>query len=148
MKNEFRFDSFGTTNETKHYFAIIGCREGNVYSHYEQENKGVHLKNSALPEEIMESASNLMYDICVSNATKGEVSISNVIKHIVKLENSIKDRIREGGSDYFAYNQIKTAQTYRLEPNRSPYAHYLLWDEVFAPKYGKCEEPPYVGYRV
>lgn len=148
MKNEFRFDALAITNETKHYYGIIGCREGNVYSEYEQENKGVHLKNSALPGEIMDAASELMLDICKQVAQEGKVSIKRVIERIVTLEHDIQAKIRAGESDYFAYIQIKTAETYTAEPNRSPYYHYMLWDEVFAPKYGKCEAPPYVGLRI
>ena len=37
----------------KHYFAYKAAREGNVFKHLEEEIKGVYLKDSNCPPQIM-----------------------------------------------------------------------------------------------
>ena len=32
---------------------------------------------------------------------------------------------------------------FKKGPSESPYFHYLLWENVFAEKYGHVDEPPY-----
>ena len=49
MKNEYKFDVFVPTQVAKHYYASIGCQEGNLYKAQEPEIKGVHLKSSNAP---------------------------------------------------------------------------------------------------
>lgn len=148
MKNEFRFDGFAVTNETKHYYGLIGCREGNVFDKLKQEIKGVHLKNSAVPIEIMDKAADFMQEILQAAISGNQLSMIDIINMLRAIEKEISDKIKEGKSDYFVFNQIKSKDSYRLPENQSPYYHYTLWQEVFAPKYGETEPPPYTALKV
>lgn len=148
MKNEFRFDVYFPTFETKHYYSIIGCKEGNVYSEYKQERKGVHLRNSAIKPAVMKRAANMMKDICERIARNTKINIHEVIQAVADQEIEIIEDIRSGKSNYFKYEKVNTAESYKLDETRSKFASYTLWRDVFAPKYGDSETPPYVAYKV
>lgn len=141
MKNEFAFDVFVPTDVSKHYWAYIGCQEGNVFKDYEMEIKGVHLKSSNAPKKITAKAQEMMKfvnDCVVSNKP---INLTNFLKEIAKVENEIKESILSGNLEYFRLGQIKPAASYTLDQRRSAYGYYLFWQEVFAEKYGECPEP-------
>jgi hypothetical protein len=63
MKNEYRFDVFVPTQLGKHYYATMGCQEGNVFSKRKIEIKGVGLKSSNSPKVILNKAQAMMQDV-------------------------------------------------------------------------------------
>ena len=141
MKNEFYFPVFVPTSVGKHYFASISCQEGNVYDKIKREIKGVHLKNSNSPKEITNAASEMMNEI-MDTVMKGEkLSLYYYIKRVADIERYVYEGIKKGS--FFRLGQIKSPDSYKNEPESSPYLHYLLWTKVFAPKYGTFSEPPY-----
>jgi len=143
MKNEFKFDAFVVTNVAKHYYAKISIQEGNVFKEREREIKGVHLKSSNSPLIVTKKANELMDFVMESVLNNRKISIVSVLKDIADVERSIKDTIFAGGLDYFRLSQIKTPDSYTREERESPYINYLLWQEVFADKYGSLPPPPY-----
>jgi hypothetical protein len=143
MKNEFKFDAFIVTNVAKHYYAKISIQEGNVFKDREREIKGVHLKSSNSPLIVTKKANELMEFVMESILTNKKIAITNILKDIADVERSIKSTIFAGGLDYFRLSQIKTPDSYTREERESPYIHYLLWEEVFAEKYGHLAPPPY-----
>lgn len=148
MKNEFRFDVFSPTQETKHYYSIYGCQDGNVLADFKTEVKGVHLRNSALPPAIMEAAANKMREICV-RVSKGEkISIVEELQYVADKELEILQAIRRGDSNYFKLEKVGAADSYKQGEQAHKYVSYTLWRDVFADKYGACEVPPYTAYKV
>ena len=143
MKNEFKFDVFVTTQIAKHYFALIGCQEGNLFEEYKKEIKGVHLKSSTAPKKVTKQATDMMIRIMQTVLNGESIELSKILKEIADTEREIIASIKAGSHEYFRYNQIKQADAYKKSPSESPYIHYLLWDEVFAPKYGSVTEVPY-----
>lgn len=148
MKNEYRFDGFGVTNRTKHYYALIGCQEGNVFKEYSQEIKGVGLKSSAVPKDIMEAAADFMRKIIADTIEGKSISMIEIINKIIETEDNIYNKVKSNSSEYFTFQQIKSADSYKLAPHQSPYQHYTMWKEVFAPKYGETQPPPYTALKV
>lgn len=143
MKNEFYFPVFIPTRVNKHYFASISCQEGNVYDKIKREVKGVHLKNSNSPKFIIDAANDMMNDI-MDTAMRGEkISLLKLIKQVADIERGIIAGIKSGDPKYFRAGTIKQQIAYTNEPERSPYFYYMLWQEVFAPKYGEIIEPPF-----
>jgi len=143
MKNEFKFDVFIVTNVAKHYYAKISIQEGNVFKEREREIKGVHLKSSNSPKFVTKKANELMEFVMESVLNNKKISITKILKDIADTEREIKSTIFAGGLDYFRLSQIKTPDSYTREERDSPYINYLLWQEVFAEKYGSLPEPPY-----
>lgn len=148
MKNEFLFGVFVPTNNTKHYFASQMVKEGNVYKKPKLEIKGVHLKSSNNPPEINEEAENLMSYICDTLRQNKLIDIEHVLRWVGDVERRILDSVDKGEPRYFKRGQIKDKISYSGPPEQSNYKHYLMWNEIFAPKYGQVAPPPYSSVQV
>jgi hypothetical protein len=147
MKNEYYFPVFVLTSRAKHYFARIAAREGNVYKHFETEIKGVALRNSNVPPDIMKSAKSLMLSVMDSIMKCEKISFDAILSEIAQREYAIRKDVESGGYSLMTKGQIKSPDSYKAA-ERSPYVHYGLWEEVFAPKYGHVEAPPYRAIKV
>ena len=143
MKNEYKFDVFVPTNVAKHYFALIGCQEGNLFSDYEMEIKGVHLKSSNAPKAINAEAKKMMRYIMDAVLEGRLLSLNHLLKWVADIERGVVESIEKGSPEYFRRGQIKIPASYSKAPEESPYSYYLLWEEVFAAKYGSSQPPPF-----
>jgi len=148
MKNEFKFDVFVTTQVAKHYYALISCREGNVYTDFKEEIKGVHLKSSNAPPAINAKAKELMIGTMKKIISGEDLYLSQILTEIADEERVILKSLRSGSLEYFRGAQIKGPDSYTLDPERSPYMHYTFWNEVFGPKHGEAPPPPYAAIKV
>lgn len=149
MKNEYKFDVFVPTQVAKHYFASIGCQEGNLYAEQKEEIKGVHLKSSNAPRVVMAKAKAMMIEIMDTIMQEKKLSIMKYLDEIATLEHDIRDSIMVRNSyEYFRMGQIKTAESYTLPPEKSNFAHYTFWNATFGSVYGVVPEPPYMSVKV
>lgn len=147
MKNEYYFPIFVPTGVAKHYYALIAFQEGNIYKDFGKEIKGVHLKSSNAPKIVMDETRKLMDHVMLSIIDGKKISITYVLKWVADIERNIINNIKAGHHDYFRRAQIKTSDSYKRK-EESPYMHYLMWQEVFAPKYGEAQPPPYTGLKI
>jgi hypothetical protein len=67
---------------------------------------------------------------------------------VADLERDVQRSIIAGESTYMRSGQIKTAESYKKDPQSSPYQFYDLWQKVFAPKYGEAPPPPYQAMKL
>lgn len=148
MKNEFKFDVFVPTQVAKHYFAYISAQEGNVFAKYEKEIKGVHLKSSNAPKAVMKEAEKMMVEIMETVIAEKKISIARMLKWVADIERNVIESIKKGSHEYFRMGQVKTPESYTKAKEESPYMTYLMWQEVFAPKYGEVPKPPYMTVKV
>ena len=148
MKNEYKFDVFVPTQVGKHYFAYIGCQEGNLYIDYDMEVKGVHLKSSNVPAEIMKKAVGMMQDIMNAAKNGEKISIAEKLAFVAQIEKEVTQAVISGDSRFLRSQQIQAANSYKKGPDQSPYAQYLLWQRIFAKKYGDAPPPPYAVFKV
>jgi hypothetical protein len=148
MKNEFYFPVFVPTQLTKHYHASILCQEGNVFKELENEIKGVHLKSSNVPKNIIQKAESLMQLVLDSTIKKQKISLVAILQDVANFERSIVQSLLKGESTYFKIMQIKTPESYKKSQEESPYVNHTLWQEVFAPSYDKSPEPTYPVIKV
>lgn len=148
MKNEFRFDVFVLTQLGKHYFAQIGVKEGNVYDKYKKEIKGVHLKSSNAPKEIVQQAENMMLDI-MNTVMRGEkLSAMKYVMEVANLERSIVDSVRRGEFKFLKLSTVKDPAAYKNGEETAAYKSYLMWNDCFGAKYGMVAAPPYKAIQV
>ena len=150
MKNEFYYPVIVPTKVAKHYFGVISCQEGNVYTEekFKFDIKGVHLKSSNAPKHINVAAEELMKDI-LYKVRKGElIKMEEKLKFVADIERDIYKGIADADTKYFRLGEIKTSESYTKPPMESNYMHYLLWKGCFADKYGDFGEPPYQVLRV
>lgn len=143
MKNEFKFDIFVLTQLGKHYFAQISIQEGNILGKYKTEIKGVHLKSSNVPKEIVKQAEAMMVSI-MNQIRRGEqVSALEKLTEVANLERSVLGSIKRGEFKYLKLTNIKVAEAYKQGVLASNYLQYSLWNDVFGPRFGKVGAPPY-----
>lgn len=143
MKNEFRFDVFFPTFLTKHYWAIRGAQEGNVFKEHQTEIKGSNLRSSNVPEELIDQATVMMRWICDKVFNNEKLVLRDMIRDQVERELHVRSQLLQGNLTYYRQAQIKTPKHYNSEPDRTPYFSHMLWTECFAGKYGHVAEPPY-----
>lgn len=148
MKNEYKFDVFVPTQLGKHYYAMKSVQEGYVFTEHEMEIKGVYLKSSNAPREIIAQAAAMMEDIMQSLMKKGSLSILKYIKEVADTERRIIASIKRGEFTYLRAGSIKDAESYTAEEELSPYQHHRFWNDVFGPKYGTMPDPPYATVKV
>ncbi|WP_396190564.1 family B DNA polymerase, partial [Flavobacterium sp.] len=143
MKNEFLWLVHVPAEVSKHYFAYTVMQETNVLGVPEIEIKGVHLKNSAVSKVMIDDGKALMKSILERVANNEKIKLTDVVKHIIQLEEDIIASVYKGESVFLKKSKIKTKDAYIEEPNRSPYGRHLFWNEVFGLKYGDFPSPPY-----
>lgn len=148
MKNEYKFPVFVPTNVGKHYFAYISCQEGNLYAELEMEIKGVHLKSSNVPKDIMAKAVDMMKKIMDTVMANEKISLLEHLKTIGDIERAISKSILSGEATYFRRGSINDPNSYKQSPEESPYQHHTFWEKVFAPKYGPAPAVPYQCFKV
>lgn len=148
MKPEYFFPVFIMTPVAKHYFALIAVVEGNVYEHTEKEIKGANLKSSSNARAVIKHADEQMGRIMTLIHRNEKISIINELQSVSLLEQGIKDSLLRGEVEYFKHSKIKQPEAYASTAEMSPYLHHMLWQQVFEPRYGAIEEPPYLVIKV
>lgn len=143
MKNEFCFPIFVPTNRSKHYFAFQLAQEGKVFKDLKLELKGAELRSSSTPKAIKDLEEEMIKDV-MQEAMNDGIDLKNKLYRVARIENQIRRDILEGKPDWFRTRTINTKETY-TNPYSSVYQWYEMWNEVFAPKYGEVEEPPYMA---
>ena len=150
MKNEFGMPTLVNLNRTKHYIYTVDYQEGNVYKEMSLDKKGVHLRNSNSPQEIIEHAEDIMKRLFyLYNEDNKKIKVIDLLREVADVERDIYKNVREGGIKYFRRAQIKNPESYKDTPDReSPYVHYLFWNATFGKYYGEVSEPPYSAVNV
>ncbi|CAM8750759.1 DNA polymerase [Klebsiella phage vB_KpM_Centimanus] len=143
MKNEYLFPVFMLTSRAKHYAANKRVQEG-VYIH-DREKKGVELIASNSPAGVRKDL-DLMIEEIVDKVTAGEtLELGKYLRWVARWEYTIYESIRRGETTYLKAARVKEEDGYtkKTEDQNTPYLNYELWQEVFAPRFGRIEPPPY-----
>ena len=146
MKNEYMFPVFVPTGLAKHYYAYMSAQEGDVFKEFRKEIKGVHLKSSKVPPVIIEGSNALLTKV-MDYAYRGQqMSAAALLKEIGDVERMIMASLKKGSLDYLTSATVGPLESYTKQPGN--YFHYMLWEDVFAQKYGHAPVPPYRTVRV
>jgi len=148
MKNEFYWDVFVNTNVSKHYFADYWIKEGNVRKSPKNEIKGVNLIASSIYEPVRELELWLINDIFARVRTGRKIPLKEYLKKVINMEQFIIKKIYEGSPDVLKLDKIKEDIAYKLDKYHSPYFHHMLWQRVFAKKYGNAPDPMYMAIKI
>lgn len=142
MKNEYGFPVYIRANRAKHYATLLASREGNVYKIPKNDIKGVGLKDSKIPRNIMSRLEKEINNIMMTIISGKTVDIHPLMSRIANTEWLIKESLDAGKIDYLSTANISPINSYK-KPMASKYMHYDLWVNVFQKKFGIIEEPPY-----
>lgn len=148
MKNEYYFPVYALTNQTKNYFAYISVREGNVYSKMKLEKKGVGLRSSKIPSNVMERFDEYIRNMMDKIISCQKITLDELFEIPYNTECMVRESIVEGYSDYFQTAQVKSADSYKAGFDAPIQKLHRLWEDVFAPKYGQPPEIPYVALKI
>lgn len=151
MKSEYYFPVMMTSSIPKHYITLIAAQEGLVYDDPKLDKKGVGLIKSKVVQDINKSFENLV-SIIIKNIMEGnEMTMQDVVGYVADLESTIRQQLLNKNSSYLEYSRINTKE-HSLSGGRpiesTKYFYHMLWNAVFAPKYGYAEEPTYDVYKV
>ena len=145
MKNEYKFDAFGLTTKAKHYFAQITSQEGTMKKTPGLELKGVSLRTSNIPNEIMDEYKATVAQLLDDIAKGNDVKILPVVRRVAEIEKSIENSIKNSEGLYLKTLDIKNLDSYKGESN---YHYHRMYNETFGLKYGRVPEPPYHAVRI
>lgn len=148
MKNEFYWSVFIATNVSKHYYAYTEIQEGNTFTESELELKGVHLIASTIKIEIKKLIHKIMENLLKAIKDGETIRLKEYIDKTIELEMSIVNGIKKGNISFFKRIPIKGSKSYKQGPEDSPYQFHLLWERIFADKYGSMGEPPYMFVKI
>lgn len=143
MKSEFSFNAMVTLSISKHYYSLISMQEGNVFKKFDQEIKGVNLKNSALPAFVTKEAKELMIYI-LTKANDGElIDPKKLVNKVISIENTLLEAVKKGDANYLKRIVIKDIESYsNKDPYKSNYRYLNRWKEIFGNKYNFKAEVP------
>jgi len=148
MKNEFYFPVYVPTSRAKHYYAGIAAQEGNVFEKLDYEVKGAAYRNANLPPLVRKGSRKLMEFIVNRVIRDQSLCMRDILHAVAAVEKTLMDGMAQGERKLFSRMQLKPAESYQLAPEKSNYRHHLLWQDVFADKYGHVADPPYVSIKV
>lgn len=148
MKNEYFWTIFTTANVSKHYFANTAIQEGNVFKNPELELKGVHLIASPAEQSIVKRIHGYILEINNKIVNNEKISLKHYLTCIADLEREIINKIKDGDINIFKLDRINEPSSYKLEKERTPYINHIMWESVFAPKYGTPGDPMYLVIKV
>ena len=149
MKNEFYFSTFITTSLGKHYVAKAKAQEGIVFKKGKEhvEIKGVGLKHSKVPAAVTKALHEKLNEYMDIGASGQPFSIKDYFTYLAELEHEIYTSIKSGQPYYLQSGQVKLKESYKTE-NSLYKKGYLMWEAIFATKYGHTQEPPYDTYKL
>jgi len=143
MKNEFFFEIFFMSPRAKHYAARQLIKEGNVLPDPVLELKGVEYRDSNVPAHVNALIRDTLNWIFDEISSKGKVSVMKILKVVYEVETAIEQSILDRKIDYLRRARVKPPEGYIDGEDQHAYQSYVMWQEVFAPKYGTSPEPEY-----
>lgn len=143
MKPEFTFPVFAQTSVAKHYYTTMLVKEGNVFNEPVIEIKGIHLKNSAAPKDLIKDSHGNMEKIIRSLMNNEKISLLEKLTDLSNKEKKIEESLMNGEVSYFKHDRIKDPVAYSNAPDKSPYQRHTFWMETFQDKYPISDVPPY-----
>lgn len=143
MKNEFCFPVLWLTELAKHYYALKSAQEGNIYPTMKEETKGVNLRNSAASKDLNRRLNDFFRGNSDALVTGEKLSLADIHRLVADIEYEVFTDIRGGGSQYLRSMQIKDEDSYTQKSDAPAVKQHVLWEEVFAPKYGPAPDLPY-----
>ena len=148
MKNEFFWEFFCPLNTSKHYYANTTIQEGMVFKEPELEIKGAHLISSTIPTKYQKLSKDMMKSIISTVENNKKIDLGHWINYVADLERELMNAVYSGDTGILKTDKIKDKDAYKLSWQQSPYYHYIMWESVFASKYGHSDKPPLTTLKI
>jgi len=146
MKSEYMFSTFVPSFGSKHYIEKTIIKE--LIQQFDKIGfHGVSLIANKILKKYNKQKEVLVKQLIEDNEKGKKVNLKMIIEFIKMLEKEILEMIKNADTQIFMFSDIKDAKSYK-KPMSAQYYHYMLWENVFAEKYGNVEKPPYVAMKV
>lgn len=130
MKPELSASSIATVRLTKTYYGNVIIKERNVLAVPKLMIKGVHLKSSSLPKQIVDTANQLIIDIN-THLTNGEsFSLMDILYKVAEVERTVINYVLKGDRRYLRLLKINDSESYK---EKSPLKNNSGWAEFWQP---------------
>lgn len=147
MKNEYLFGAYVTTTMSKHYYATQLMVEGVMNKEVEMEIKGVHLRSAKIAANIKAFAHGLMREVLDAIHEHRQLDAADILFRAAELEREIIRDVEDGKWVWLTKSTIKDGEIY-AKPESSVFQYHVLWERLFAKKYGHAPELPYTAIKV
>ncbi len=148
MKNEYMFLILALTSMGKNYYGYMTMQEGIPIDPYKLELKGPVLRDGSAPKVVTERVMKMLRQT-MDNVLAGKTQyVRDVLADATGLEDEILASVKRGDPEYLTRVKVKSEKTYTNAMKVPAYQSYVMWQEVFADKYGQIPPPPYIGVRV
>jgi len=140
MKNEYLFPIMMRTHASKHYAGVQLIKEGKRLPTPIYDIKGVQFRGSALSADTNKDVEDFLIWVLDRSMTEEGITTTEVLGRVVKHEKKIYDSLMSGEMTFLKGASVKSKEDY-ADPEKSNYFYYLMWQEVFAPKFGDFAIP-------
>lgn len=148
MKNEFYTPIHLLTPSAKNYIMLQGAQEGNMLPKLDLVTKGVELRSSKIPKELLDIFEEYKENIFLRIERGEKLTMKDVLTTPVTVEHMVRNSIQRGETRYLPSEFIKTPDAYSNEEEARQWKYHLFYEKVFASTYGTPEYVPYMAYVV
>lgn len=135
MKNEFLYPTMIEADIKKTYAGVITVQEGVILPKPTDDIKGVQLKGSTMVKDATEFANKFIVQDLLLGSLNQKISGHDLLQKVMAFEQQIYRDIMEGKTKWCEPLAIKNKDDYAT-PLSQNYFYYMVWEEVFADKYG------------
>lgn len=148
MKNEFYIPIHCLTPSAKNYIMVQGGQEGNMLPESDLVTKGVELRSSKIPEAILQRFDTYKKKVFLTLEKGGPLMVKDIVEIPATIEYQLLDSLTKGETDYLFNIYIKTPDAYSKEADAPQWKYHLMYEAIFAPKYGHVVDIPYTAFTV
>ena len=142
MKNEFLYTTMCLCRDVKkHYAGVVTIQEGVVLPKPYEDIKGIQFKGSDKCRDATKFAEDFIINEILKKSLDRKLVGHDLIRDVMKFERRIYDDFQQGKTTWLEPIAIKNAEDYNNAPESTPYFYYMVWEEVFAAKYGHIQLP-------
>lgn len=148
MKNEYYIPIHCLTPSAKNYIMVQGGQEGNMLPEVELVTKGVELRSSKIPEVVLKYFDTYKREVFLTLERGGSLEMADIVSLPATIEHQMLDSLTRGETEYLFNIYIKNADAYSKEEEASQWKYHLMYEAIFAPKYGHVTDIPYTAFTV
>lgn len=148
MKNEFYIPIHCLTPSAKNYIMVQGGQEGNMLPELDLVTKGVELRSSKIPEAILSRFDIYKRRVFLTLEEGGSLWVKDIVEVPATVEHQLLSSLKKGETDYLFNIYIKNPDAYSKEEDAAQWKYHLMYEAIFAPKYGHVVDIPYTAFTV
>lgn len=140
MKNEFFYPVMMRTPIRKHYAGNIQIQEGRVLPKPKLDIKGGVFVGSKLQKDSLTFIKKTVTDLIDEIINTKQIDIHTFQQKVIDFEQSLITNLQTRQMTALGVESVKAKNDYS-DASKTIYPSYVLWQEVFAKKYGDIQVP-------